>query len=197
MTRTIVLASNNAKKLAELHALLLPLGWDVKSQSDLGVGQAEEPHPTFIENALAKARFACQHTGLPAIADDSGVVVHALQGAPGVLSARHAGLPPSDENNNALLLRNMQGIQDRSAYYFACIVFLRHAQDPQPLIAQGLWPVQMLHAPQGTGGFGYDPLFFDPTHSMSVAQMPATLKNQISHRAQAMRELITLMGDKA
>jgi XTP/dITP diphosphohydrolase len=190
MPNTVVLASNNTKKLAELHALLTPLGWEVKSQSEFNIGEAQEPHPTFIENALAKAHFAAQRTGLPTIADDSGVVVDALNGAPGVISALYAGLPKSDAKNNALLLERMQGVQHRSAHYFCCLVFLRHATDPQPIIAQGRWPVQLLHAPQGEGGFGYDPLFFDPQHNMSVAQMPSALKNRISHRAQAMQQLI-------
>jgi XTP/dITP diphosphohydrolase len=190
MTRRVVLASNNAKKLTEMHALLAPLGWDVQSQSAFGVAEADEPHPTFVENALAKARNACQHTQLPAIADDSGVVVDALNGAPGVISALYAGLPKSDAKNNALLLKNMQGVQNRSAHYFACVVFLRHAQDPQPIIAQGVWPVQMLHEPRGQGGFGYDPLFFDAQHGLSVAEMPAELKNRVSHRAKAMQQLM-------
>jgi XTP/dITP diphosphohydrolase len=190
MTRRVVLASNNAKKLAEMHALLAPLGWQVQSQSEFGVGEADEPHPTFVENALAKARFACQHTGLPAIADDSGVVVDALNGAPGVISALYAGLPKSDAKNNELLLKNMQGVQNRSAHYIACVVFLRHVQDPQPIIAQGVWHVQMLDVPRGQGGFGYDPLFFDTEHRLSVAEMPAELKNTISHRAKAMQQLI-------
>jgi XTP/dITP diphosphohydrolase len=190
MTRRVVLASNNAKKLAELHALLAPLGWDVVSQRALGVGEADEPHPTFVENALAKARFAAQATGLAAIADDSGVVVDALGGAPGVISAHYAGLPKSDARNNALLLRNMQNVENRRAHYFACVVFLRHAQDPQPIIAQGIWHVQMLDVARGEGGFGYDPLFVDPAQGLSVAEMPAELKNKISHRAKAMQQLM-------
>jgi XTP/dITP diphosphohydrolase len=194
MSRVVVLASNNAGKLKELHALLQPLGWQVHAQGDLGVGEADEPHPTFVENALAKARFASQHTGLAAIADDSGVVVDALHGAPGVISAHYAGFPKSDAANNALLLKNMQGIANRSAHYFACVVFLRHALDPQPIIAQGVWQVELLHTPLGEGGFGYDPLFLDPTHGLSIAQMPAQLKNQISHRAKAMQQLLAQLA---
>jgi XTP/dITP diphosphohydrolase len=194
MSRVVVLASNNAGKLKELHALLQPLGWQVHAQGDLGVGEADEPHPTFVENALAKARFASQHTGLAAIADDSGVVVDALHGAPGVISAHYAGFPKSDVANNALLLKNMQGIANRSAHYFACVVFLRHALDPQPIIAQGVWQVELLHTPLGEGGFGYDPLFLDPTHGLSIAQMPAQLKNQISHRAKAMQQLLAQLA---
>jgi XTP/dITP diphosphohydrolase len=194
MSRVVVLASNNAGKLKELHALLQPLGWQVHAQGDLGVGEADEPHPTFVENALAKARFASQHTGLAAIADDSGVVVDALHGAPGVISAHYAGFPKSDAANNALLLKNMQGIANRSAHYFACVVFLRHALDPQPIIAQGVWQVEVLHTPLGEGGFGYDPLFLDPAHGLSIAQMPAQLKNQISHRAKAMQLLLAQLA---
>jgi XTP/dITP diphosphohydrolase len=194
MSRVVVLASNNAGKLKELHALLQPLGWQVHAQGDLGVGEADEPHPTFVENALAKARFASQHTGLAAIADDSGVVVDALHGAPGVISAHYAGFPKSDAANNALLLKNMQGIANRSAHYFACVVFLRHALDPQPIIAQGVWQVELLHTPLGEGGFGYDPLFLDPAHGLSIAQMPAQLKNQISHRAKAMQQLLAQLA---
>jgi XTP/dITP diphosphohydrolase len=195
MNHQVVLASNNTKKLAELHALLAPLGWEVKSQHEFGVGEADEPHPTFVENALAKARFACINTGLPAIADDSGVVVQALNGAPGVISALYAGLPKSDAKNNALLLNNMQGQTDRRAHYFCCVVFLRHANDPQPLIAEGTWNVEMLQEPRGEGGFGYDPLFFDPVHNRSVAEMPALLKNRISHRAHAMQQLVGMLKD--
>jgi XTP/dITP diphosphohydrolase len=190
MTRKMVLASNNAKKLAEMHALLAPLGWDVKSQSEFGVGEAEEPHPTFVENALAKARFAAQATGLPAVADDSGIVVPALNGAPGVISALYAGLPKSDANNNALLLKNMQNISDRRAHFFSCVVLLRHVNDPQPIIAQGMWHGEILHAPRGTGGFGYDPLFFDPVHQLGAAEMSPELKNRVSHRGRAIGNLI-------
>jgi XTP/dITP diphosphohydrolase len=190
MTRRVVLASNNAKKLAELHALLAPLGWDVQSQSAFGVGEAEEPHATFIENALAKARFATQATGLSAIADDSGIVVRSLNGAPGVISAHYAGLPKSDANNNALLLKNMQNIADRRAHFFSCVVLMRHAQDPQPIIAQGAWYGEILHAPRGTGGFGYDPLFYDPVQQLGAGEMPPELKNQLSHRGRAIAQLI-------
>ncbi|MGL4575790.1 MAG: RdgB/HAM1 family non-canonical purine NTP pyrophosphatase [Burkholderiaceae bacterium] len=190
MTRKMVLASNNAKKLAEMHALLAPLGWDVKSQSEFGVGEAEEPHATFVENALAKARFATVATGLPAIADDSGIVVPALNGAPGVISALYAGLPKSDANNNALLLQNMQNITDRRAHFFSCVVLLRHANDPQPIIAQGVWQGEILHAPRGTGGFGYDPLFYDPVHHLGAAEMSAEVKNRVSHRGKAMQQLM-------
>ncbi|MFM2398516.1 MAG: non-canonical purine pyrophosphatase, RdgB/HAM1 family [Pseudomonadota bacterium] len=195
MTRNIVLASNNAKKLAEMHALLAPLGWQVQSQSEFDAGEAEEPHATFVENALAKARFAAVATGLPAIADDSGIVVPALNGAPGVISALYAGLPKSDANNNALLLKNMQNITDRRAHFFSCVVLLRHANDPQPIIAQGMWHGEILHAPRGTGGFGYDPLFFDPVQQLGAAEMSAELKNQVSHRGKAMQQLMGQLGD--
>ena len=189
MTR-LVLASNNAKKADELAALLEPLGYDVLLQSSLGVTEADEPHPTFVENALAKARHAARSTGLPALADDSGLCVFALGGAPGVHSARFAGDPKSDARNNELLLSRLADCDDRRAFFSCTLVLLRHADDPQPLIADGQWSGEILHAPRGENGFGYDPLFLLPEMGQTAAELDAELKNTLSHRAQAMRHLL-------
>ncbi len=186
----LVLASNNAKKLAELQALLPSIR--VRCQGELGVGEAEEPHDTFVENALAKARHAARITGRPALADDSGLCVDALQGRPGVQSARYAALAGgerSDAANNALLLASMQGQEDRRAHFACVLVALRHADDPQPLIAQGRWLLEVLMEPRGEGGFGYDPLVAPRGQSRSVAELSAEEKNSLSHRAQAMAQL--------
>lgn len=190
MFQTLVLASNNAKKAAELAALLEPLGITVVPQSDLGVGEAEEPYPTFVENALAKARHAAHHTGLPAIADDSGLCVNALGGAPGVHSARYAGEPKSDARNNALLVERLSNVEDRSAYFYSVIVIVRHAEDPRPLIADGEWHGTILEAPRGDSGFGYDPLFYVPELEQTAAELDPPLKNTLSHRGAAMRHLL-------
>lgn len=190
MIRTLVLASNNAKKAAELDALLAPLGIEVVAQGTLGIPEAEEPHATFVENALAKARHAAAHAGLPAIADDSGLCVEALGGAPGVLSARYAGEPRSDERNNALLLERLAGVEDRRAHFYSAIVLVRHADDPQPLIADGEWHGVILEAPRGAGGFGYDPLFYIPELEQTAAELDPKLKNALSHRGAAMRHLL-------
>ena len=189
MTR-LVLASNNAKKADELAALLEPLGYDVLLQSSLGVTEADEPHPSFVENALAKARHAARSTGLPALADDSGLCVFALGGAPGVHSARFAGDPKSDARNNELLLSRLADCDDRRAFFSCTLVLLRHADDPQPLIADGQWSGEILHAPRGENGFGYDPLFLLPEMGQTAAELDAALKNTLSHRAQAMRHLL-------
>ena len=190
MTR-LVLASNNAKKADELSALLEPLGYDVLLQSSLGVTEADEPHPTLVENALAKARHAARITGLPALADDSGLCVFALGGAPGVHSARFAGDPKSDARNNELLLSRLADCDDRRAFFSCTLVLLRHADDPQPLIADGQWSGEILHAPRGDNGFGYDPLFLLPEMGQTAAELDGALKNTLSHRAQAMRHLLT------
>ncbi len=190
MTTRLVLASNNAGKAAEMQALLEPLGIEVIPQATLGVAEAEEPHPTFVENALAKARHASAATGLPAVADDSGLCVAALGGAPGVQSARFAGEPRSDARNNALLLEKLAGIGDRRAYFYAAVVLVRHATDPRPLIADGEWHGEILEAPRGEGGFGYDPLFWLPELEQSAAELDAALKNTLSHRGAAMRHLL-------
>lgn len=186
----LVLASNNAKKAAELDALLAPLGIEVISQGSLGIPEAEEPHATFVENALAKARHAAAHSGMPAIADDSGLCVAALGGAPGVLSARYAGEPKSDARNNALLLERLVGIDDRRAHFYSAIVLVRHADDPEPMIADGEWHGVILDAPRGAAGFGYDPLFYVPQLEQTAAELDSKLKNTLSHRGAAMRHLL-------
>ncbi len=190
MSQRLVLASNNAKKAAEMQALLAPLGIEVVPQSVLGVSEAEEPHATFVENALAKARHASAATGLPAIADDSGLCVTALGGAPGVHSARFAGEPKSDARNNLLLLDKLANETDRTAYFYSAVVLVRHAQDPRPLIADGEWHGEILEAPRGDSGFGYDPLFWLPELEQTAAELDAGLKNTLSHRGAAMRHLL-------
>ena len=188
--KKLVLASNNAKKLKELVALVAPLGIEVIPQGELGVSEAEEPHCTFIENALAKARHAAAATGLPALADDSGLCVAALGGAPGVQSARYAGEPKSDARNNEKLLEALAGHADRCAHFVSLLVLVRHAEDPQPIIAEGEWHGEILPALRGEGGFGYDPLFLDPASGLTAAELPAEIKNQRSHRGQAMQKLL-------
>ncbi|GAA5164236.1 RdgB/HAM1 family non-canonical purine NTP pyrophosphatase [Viridibacterium curvum] len=188
--KKLVMASNNAGKLREFSALLAPLGWEVIPQSALGVSEAEEPHHTFVENALAKARHAAVQTGLPALADDSGICVAALEGAPGVYSARFAGEPKSDARNNALLIEKLAGVADRRAHYVCVLVFVRGPNDPQPIIAEGEWHGQIIDTPLGEGGFGYDPYFFLPAHGMTAAQLPAAQKNATSHRGVAVETLL-------
>ena len=192
--KRLVLASNNAKKLKELGALLAPLGFELVTQGSLGIPEAEEPFSTFVENALAKARHAAQLSGLPALADDSGLCVRALGGAPGVLSARFAGDPKSDSRNNTLLLEKLKGESDRAAHFVCLLVLVRHAGDPQPIIAEGNWHGEILQAAQGEHGFGYDPLFWVPDAGLSAAEMNAEAKNQCSHRALAMQQLIARLG---
>ncbi len=186
----LVLASNNAGKLRELSAMLAPLGIEVVTQGSLGVGEAEEPHPTFVENALAKARHAARETGLPALADDSGLCVSALGGKPGVLSARYAGEPKSDLANNAKLIADLHGVDDRRAHFYSVIVLVRSADDPQPLIADGEWHGEIVAQARGDGGFGYDPHFFVPSLEQTAAELAPELKNTLSHRAAAMRHLL-------
>lgn len=190
----LVLASNNAKKMKEMSALLTPLGIELVPQGALGVPEAEEPFDTFVENALAKARHAARLTGLPAIADDSGLCVAALGGAPGVQSARYAQLraggEKSDARNNAQLLADLQGQADRRGHYVSVLVLVRHAADPQPIIAEGEWHGELLDAPRGEEGFGYDPYFFIPELGQSVAELDAATKNRLSHRGQAMAQLL-------
>jgi XTP/dITP diphosphohydrolase len=188
--KKLVLASNNAKKMKELNALLAPLGFEVIPQGQLGIPEAEEPHCTFIENALAKARHAAQLSGLPALADDSGLCVAALGGAPGVYSARYAGEPKSDARNNEKLLADLAGQSDRRAHFACVLVLVRSADDPQPIIAEGEWHGTILDAQRGTDGFGYDPLFYVPTHCQTAAELDGAIKNQLSHRGQAMQKLI-------
>ncbi len=192
--KKLVLASNNAKKLKELGTLLLPLGIDLIPQGQLEIPEAEEPFPTFVENALAKARHAARLSGLPALADDSGLCVRALDGAPGVLSARYAGEPKSDARNNAHLLEVLGHQTDRAAHFVCVLVLVRHANDPQPLIAEGNWHGEILDKPRGEQGFGYDPLFWVPTAGQTAAEMTATAKNACSHRALAMQKLLAQLA---
>ena len=188
--KKLVLASNNVKKMKELNALLTPLGFEVIPQGRLGIPEAEEPHCTFVENALAKARHAAQLSGLPALADDSGLCVAALGGAPGVYSARYAGEPKSDARNNAKLLAELAGQSDRRAHFACVLVLVRAADDPQPIIAEGEWHGEILTAQRGADGFGYDPLFYVPTHCQTAAELDGAIKNQLSHRGLAMQKLI-------
>jgi XTP/dITP diphosphohydrolase len=189
-TARLVLASSNAGKLREFRRLLEPLGLEVAPQGDLGVPDADEPHPTFIENALAKARHASAQSGLPALADDSGVCVDALGGAPGVRSARYAGEPKSDARNNAALVSALAGVADRRAHYYCVLVLVRGAGDPQPIIAEGIWHGTIVDVPRGEGGFGYDPHFRDDITGLTGAELPLARKNALSHRGKAMRRLI-------
>jgi XTP/dITP diphosphohydrolase len=190
MSRTLVLASNNAGKLKEFSQMLAPIGFELHAQGEFNVPEAEEPHPTFVENALAKARHAARLTGLPALADDSGVCVNALGGAPGVLSARYAGEPKSDARNNAKLVSDLAAHADKSAYYYCVLVFVRHADDPQPVIAEGRWNGEIISGARGQGGFGYDPYFLLPALGKTAAELSADEKNRLSHRGQALRELV-------
>ncbi len=189
--KKLVLASNNAKKMKELNALLAPLGFEVIPQGQLGIPEAEEPYCTFVENALTKARHAAKHSGLPALADDSGLCVAALGGAPGVYSARYAGEPKSDARNNEKLLTELAGQGDRRAHFACVLVLVRSAEDPQPIIAEGEWHGTILDAQRGADGFGYDPLFYVPTHCQTAAELDGAIKNKLSHRGQAMQKLIT------
>jgi XTP/dITP diphosphohydrolase len=186
----LVIATGNAHKLQEISALLQPLGIEAVSQAQYNVPEAAEPHCTFIENALAKARHAARLTGLPALADDSGICVEALGGAPGVISAIYAGEPRSDARNNQKLLEAMRDVADRRAHYHCALVLLRHADDPQPIIAEGQWHGVILEAPRGEGGFGYDPLFLDTELGQTVAEISTADKNRVSHRGQALRALV-------
>lgn len=191
---TLVIATHNAGKLQEIQDLLAPLHLQVVTQASLNIAQAEEPHCTFVENALAKARHVSLHSGLPALADDSGLCVEALNGAPGVYSARYAcedaHQPTSDIANNAKLLHALAHQIQRDAYYYCVMVFVKHAQDPQPIIAEGVWRGKILSAPRGEGGFGYDPLFLDLSYNQSAAELTKTVKNTISHRGQALQQLL-------
>ncbi|MGD2138810.1 MAG: RdgB/HAM1 family non-canonical purine NTP pyrophosphatase [Burkholderiales bacterium] len=189
----LVLASGNPGKIREITRLLAPLGLEIIAQNSLGVTPAEEPHPTFVENALAKARHASAETGLPAVADDSGICVAALDGAPGVHSARYAGPSASDEENNARLLRELGDISDRRAHYYCVIVLARHANDPQPIIAEGEWHGEIVREPRGNRGFGYDPLFLDRASGRTGGELAPARKNRVSHRGKAMRKLLRVL----
>ena len=194
--KQIVIASNNAGKLREIAAILAPLGVEPVPQSRFGVPEAEEPYPTFVENALTKARNAARHTGLPALADDSGICVEALGGAPGVISARYAGEPRSDERNNQKLVAALAEHHNRRAHYYAALVLVRHAEDPQPLIAEGRWAGEVIATARGAHGFGYDPYFLLPDLGLTAAELPPEQKNLISHRALALRRLAQLLREQ-
>ncbi|HUG21732.1 RdgB/HAM1 family non-canonical purine NTP pyrophosphatase [Piscinibacter sp.] len=195
----LVLASNNGKKLLELQTLFAPLGLEMVNQGALGIAEADEPHPTFVENALAKARHAALHARCAAIADDSGLCVDALDGAPGVLSARYAtlfGQGKSDAANNRMLLQKMQGVSERRARFVSALVAVRSADDPEPLVAMGRWHGEIGHAPVGDGGFGYDPLMFISALGRTVAELSADVKNAHSHRAIASQQMLAAMREE-
>lgn len=194
--QTIVLASGNRGKLRELQALLAPAGYETVSQQAFDVPEAAETGLTFVENAIIKARNACRHSGLPALADDSGLEVDALQGRPGIYSARFSGTGATDAANNARLLELLQDVPgaERSARYQCVIAVLRHAEDPSPLICQGTWEGRILLQPAGDGGFGYDPLFWVEQYQCSAAELPAEIKNRASHRGQAIRQLLSALA---
>ena len=192
--KKLVIASGNAGKLREIQAILAPLGYEVLAQTDLGIADAEEPHYTFIENALAKARHAAGHSGLPALADDSGVCAVALGGEPGVHSARYAGdsgeREQRDACNNDKLIAALASFPDRRAYYYCAMVLVRHAADPQPLIGEGYWWGEFSAEARGRNGFGYDPHFFLPDLGKTAAELDPEQKNRLSHRGQALRQLV-------
>ena len=190
MTKRLILASNNKGKLKEFNELLSTVGFSVHAQGEYDVPEADEPFHTFVENALQKARHAARITGLPALADDSGVCVNALGGAPGVYSARFAGEPKSDARNNEKMIAELAKHEDKSAYYYCVLVFVRHADDPQPIIADGRWNGVMVDTPHGQGGFGYDPYFFIPSLGKCAAELAPEEKNALSHRGQALRALV-------
>lgn len=192
----LVIASGNKKKLAEFERLLAPKGWQVHPQSDFQVPEADETGLSFVENAILKARNACLHTGLPSLADDSGLEVDALKGAPGIYSARFAGLPSNDANNNRLLMEKLAGVptEERSCRYQALLVWMRHAEDPTPLICQGSWEGRLLETPRGDNGFGYDPYFYLPELDKTAAELDAASKNRLSHRGRALASLLQHLG---
>ena len=190
MTQRLILASNNAGKLKEFAQLLAPIGFELHPQGDFDVPEAEEPFGTFVENALAKARHASRLTGLPALADDSGVCVNALGGAPGVYSARFAGEPKSDARNSEKLVADLANHADKSAYYYCVLDYVRHADDPQPVIADGSWAGEIIAVPRGANGFGYDPHFLIPLLGKTTAELEPAVKNAHSHRGQALRALV-------
>ena len=193
----VIFASGNAGKVAEMQQLLTPVGFELTSLQDFRLAGAEETATTFVENALIKCRAAAHQTGLPAIADDSGLVVPALHGEPGVYSARYAGADASDADNNAKLLTQMAQCTDRNAFFLCCMTYMRSATDPTPIIAFGRWHGEILREPQGTGGFGYDPLFFVKAHNATAAELPADIKNQTSHRGMACRALLAQLQDRS
>lgn len=190
MFSKLVIASGNKGKLREIEHILAPLKIEITPQNTLNVPECEEPFCTFIENALAKARHASKHTGLPALADDSGLCVDALQGAPGVLSARYAGEPKSDEANNQKLLKVMASEKNRNAHFYCVMVLVRHEHDPEPIIAEGQWVGEILSEYRGNDGFGYDPIFLDAKTGKTVAELSMDIKSRISHRGHAMAKLL-------
>lgn len=199
MSARIVLASNNPGKVREISRLVAELGLSIIPQGELGVPEIEETGMSFAENALLKARNATSHTGLAAIADDSGLEVDALHGAPGIHSARYAGPNGSDQANIERLLKELADVPEarRTARFQCLMVYLRHAADPTPIVCQGTWEGRILFAPRGERGFGYDPVFFVPTHNCSAAELPADLKNQLSHRGQALRKLVAALSSSS
>jgi len=188
--KKLVIATGNKGKLREIQHILEPLALEIVPQSAMDVPECEEPFCTFIENALAKARHASRHTGLPALADDSGLCVDALLGAPGVISARYAGEPKSDDRNNQKLLEVLGDEKNRTAHFYCVMVLVRYPDDPEPLIAEGIWPGEILKEYRGNDGFGYDPLFLDAKTGKTVAELPLEIKSRISHRGQAMAKLL-------
>jgi XTP/dITP diphosphohydrolase len=195
VSRRLVLASTNAAKLREIKKILEGLSWDVVPQSDLGVDLADEPYATFVENALAKARHAAARTGTSALADDSGLCVESLNGAPGVLSARFSGEDATDQRNNAELLRRLSGVTQRRAHYTCVLVALRSAEDAEPIIVDARWHGEIAQAPRGSGGFGYDPLFYVASLGLTAAELDPAHKNRISHRGLALRALAARLAD--
>lgn len=195
LRQIVVLATGNPGKLAQFRQLLADCRFDIRPQSDYNLPAAEETGLTFVENAILKARHACAATGFPALADDSGLEVDALKGAPGIYSARYAGIGASDADNNRRLLEDLHGVspENRTARYQCVLVYMRHAADPTPLICQAAWEGRILDAPRGAGGFGYDPLFFDPVAGVASAEMDSAEKHRLSHRGKAMRLLLQAM----
>lgn len=193
--RELVVATGNAGKLRELRELLEPAGWQPRPLSDFTDSQADEPAPTFVENALLKARHAARLSGLPALADDSGLCVHALGGAPGIHSARFAGPNANDADNNRLLLQRLHGLpqEQRTAHYHCSLAFLRNADDPAPILCEGRWQGVVLEESRGDGGFGYDPLMFFPELDKTAAELDSATKNRLSHRGQALRQLLGIL----
>jgi XTP/dITP diphosphohydrolase len=197
----VVLASNNQGKLKEFSAILSSVGMNMVPQGELGVSEAEEPYATFVENALTKARHASAATGLPALADDSGLCVDALDGAPGVYSARYAAMneggEKSDSANNRLLVSRLAGVANRRASYIAVLVYVRSVDDPRPVIAEGIWQGEIVDTPRGGHGFGYDPHFHLPELGQTVAELEPSVKNSISHRAQALKKLLQALREQS